>query len=516
MKKRGVVGTYMILVAAILLSKVLGLVRDMLLARNYGTTVMADAFTAASSLPLTLYDVTLGTAVAAAFVPVFNEKLTKDGKKEAEVFGSNFLNITVLFGGVVALLGILLPQLALKVVANGLSAEAMTYAVSLTRIIMPVICIATGVYVFIGILQSYGEFTGPALVSLVSNLAMILYFVFLNHRFGIYGLGVAFTLGWGFQLLFLLPYIKKKKFRYSLKLNFRSPDVRRVLVLTLPLFVAALAQPINQLISTNISSGLGDGMLASVNYAYRAYFIVSGIFSYCLTNLFFPEMSRCFSRGDREAAKGICTGMLGSISAIVLPIMAFMIGNSRALVRILYERGSFTSEGTVRVSALLSLYCLAMLFYSYQEILNKYFYSMQRVRLPVVTAFVGIGINLGVSWFSVGKIGVFGLALGTLVAAAVMAVVLMVFAAKTSPGLLARSFWMGLVRDVVGAMALFVVASELRRILEQTVQGVKGTVLGLLAGLVAGLAVYLLVLWLTGSKELKSLLEIVKKKKEKA
>ena len=153
MKKKGAVGTYLILVMAVLFSKILGLLRNMLLARYYGTSAMADAFSAASSLPLTIYDITLGTAIASAFVPVFNEKLTRDGRKEAERFGSNFLNIAVLISLVLAVLGILFPHAALLIVASGLSGEALSIATVLVRIILPVMCVATGVYIFIGILQ---------------------------------------------------------------------------------------------------------------------------------------------------------------------------------------------------------------------------------------------------------------------------------------------------------------------------------------------------------------------------
>lgn len=514
MKKRGTVGTYLILVAAVLLTKILGMVRTMLLSRYYGATAMADAFNAASSLPLNLYDITLGTSIAAAFVPVFNDKLANGDKKEAERFGSNFLNITVLIAGILVAAGMLFPELALKLVAGGLEGEALALAARLTRIIMPVIGIATGTYVFIGILQSYGEFTGPALVSLGYNVVMIVYFLFLDRYFGIYGLGVAFTVGWLLQLLFLFPYLKKKQFCYSFTFDLRSPDIRRVLVLTLPLFVAALAQPINQLISSNISSGLGEGMLSSVNYAYQAYFIVSAIFSYCLTNLFFPEMSRCFARGEQEAAKGICRNMLGTISAIVLPIMAFLGGNSKAVIRLLYEGDSFTSADTQRVGLLLAIYTGAMLFYSYQEILNKYFYSMQKVRFPVITSFTGIGINLLVALIAVRFLGVYGLALGTLVAALVMAALLLIFAAKVTPGLLNRALFYGILKDLVGAMACFIAARELRILIEGALGGTLGTVLGLVAGLLGGLLVYGAVLWLVGSPELKNLVNLAKKKKK--
>lgn len=511
MKKGRAVGTYLILVTAVLLVKILGMVRTMLLSRYYGATALADAFNAASSLPLSFYDITLGTAIASAFVPVFNDKLANGERTDADRFASNFLNCTLLIAGIFAAFGMLYPQVALHLVASGLEGEAFAYATSLTRIIMPVIALATGTYVFIGVLQSYGEFTGPALVSLCYNAVMILYFLVLDRWFGIYGLGVAFTIGWLLQLLFLVPYLKKKKFHYSFGLDLRSSDLRKVLVLTLPLFVAALAQPINQLISSNISSGLGEGMLSSVNYAYQAYFIVSGIFSYCLTNLFFPEMSRCFARGEQERAKEICGNMIGSISAIILPIMAFLGGNSKAVVRLLYEGDHFSAQDTRRVGILLAIYTVAMLFYSYQDILNKYFYSMQKVKYPVLTAFAGIAVNLAVALVAVKKLGVYGLALGTVCAAIVMAGMLLFFAGKVTKGIYTRGIFYGVLKDLVGAMALFIAARELRIYLEQMIGGAVGTLVGLIAGLVVGLLLYGGVLWLLGSKELHSLIQAVKK-----
>ena len=511
MKKRGAMGTYIVMVVAVVLSKLLGMVRNMLLARFYGTGALADAFTAASSLPLTVYDVTLGTAIASAFVPVFNEKLTKEGKGPAERFGSNFFNIALLFMMALAELGMLFPKGALFIVASGLSGEALSVATHLVRIILPVMAIAAGTYIFIGILQSYNSFMGPALVSLVSNLALIFYFLVLDRRFGVYGLGVAFTIGWLLQLLSLLPYLRKEKFRYSFYINFKSKDIKRVLVLTLPLFVAALAQPINQLISTNISSNLEEGSLAAVNYAYQAYFVVSGIFSYCLSNLFFPEMSRCFARGDREAAVGICRKMLGAIAVIVMPIMAFLGGNSKPVIRLLYQGKNFTAADTAMVGTLLTIYAAAMLFYSFQDILNKYFYSMQRVKMPVITAFIGIGINLLVSILAVQKWGVYGLAIGTLSAATVMAILLLIFAKKVSPDILNRSLFIGWGKDLVAACALFVAAREIRILLEKLIGGALGAGIGLLGGALAGLLIYFLILWLLGSKELKHILAKTKK-----
>ncbi|MBR6794092.1 MAG: polysaccharide biosynthesis C-terminal domain-containing protein, partial [Clostridia bacterium] len=127
-----------------------------------------------------------------------------------------------------------------------------------------------------------------------------------------------------------------------------------------------------------------------------------------------------------------------------------------------------------------------------------------------ITAFIGVAVNLGVSLISVRSIGAYGLALGTVAAAVVMAVLLLIFTARVTPGVLTRALLLGILREIVAAMALFITARELRIIIEKAVSGTLGSVLGLAAGFAAGIVAYVLVLWLTGSKELKSLKNKVK------
>ncbi|MBQ8793184.1 MAG: hypothetical protein IJZ63_00375, partial [Clostridia bacterium] len=204
-KKRSSVLIYIILVSAVLIAKVLGLIRGMVFSAAYGTTVEASAFTAVSNLPLTIFDITFGTAITSAFVPVFNEKLfvnvrkgadkktkkdaIKAGKKEANKFASNFLNIVLLFSLILVVLIMIFPQYAVMLVASGFdsNSQAMAIATDLMRYIAPVITFACCTYIFIGVLQSYEEFIAPALVSLLSNLSMIVYLLFLNKEFKIDG-----------------------------------------------------------------------------------------------------------------------------------------------------------------------------------------------------------------------------------------------------------------------------------------------------------------------------------------
>lgn len=513
MKKQGGTKIYILIVACILLSKVLGMARNMFLSAYYGTGMEAEVFTAVSKLPLTLYDVTLGTAIVSAFIPVFNERLAQNGKNSANRFGSNFLTLAALFSTAVCALGMCFPELFVKIVASGFDDSRMALAVPMMRSILPVILFATAAYIFIGILQSYGEFTAPALVSLFTNLAIILYFVFFNQHFGIKGLAVAFTIGWSLQLLFLLPFVIKRGYRYRF-ICALTPDIKKVLLLTLPLFISSLAQPINTLISTNLSSSLSDGALATLNYAYEAYFILAAVFASAMTNLYFPEMSRRFAEGDTEGATDIGQTMLKTVSAIILPITVFMSVCGTPIIRVLYQRGEFTAENTAAVASCLAVYCVGMLALSWQEILNKFFYSMQNSKIPMIAALGGILLNLGTSFLFIRLIGQYRLlAVATVISGWFMAGVLMWFARKKAPKLIGKSLAVSLGKTLGASAGLGVVAFALRFALEKTLgTGMLATVGTVAASLLMGGAVYILLLKLFRSEELG---ELLSKRREK-
>lgn len=501
---------------AVLLTKVLGLVRGILLSSFYGTGIEASAFTAVSNLPLILFDVTFGTAISSAFVPVFNEKLSKEGKQSANKFASNFVAIVLLISFVLVAVGITFPKATVMLTAYGFAdnAQAMSLASQLIQIIMPIMSIACATFIFIGVLQSYGEFIAPALVSLFSNISMILYFVCLNKRFGIKGLAVSFVFGWLLQFLFLVPFLIKKKFKFSFVLYFKSPDVKKVVILTLPLFVAALAQPVNQLISSNISSSVSDTGVATVNYAYNAYYIVAGVFAYALTNMFFPEMSRCFARGDKNTATKICSNMLSNITAIIMPVMAFMGACSYDVIKILYERGKFTSYDTKNVSILLAIYVVGMIFISWQDILNKYFYSMQKSVLPMICAAVGISVNITCSFLLTKVIGLAGLAVSTVIAGAVMTLMLSVFAQKTTLAIFNKQFFAEFLKLITSGAISFAVCKTVNTYLYLG-DGILWQIAVLAISFVLCLVSYLLSLKLMKSESLSALLCLITRKGDK-
>lgn len=514
-KKKNGIFLYITLVFAVLLAKVLGLLRGILLSSAYGTGVEASAFTAVSNLPLILFDVTFGTAITSAFVPVFNEKLASENKDEANKFASNFFNVILFFSFVVVLFGILFPKTAVMLVASGFASkpEALSLSVSLIKLIMPIMTFACCTYIFIGILQSYGEFVAPALVSTFSNLFMIVYLLFFNKTLGIKGLAIAFCLGWMCQFVFLIPFLYKKKFKYYLKFNLLSDDIKKVAILTLPLFVASLSQPINQLISSNFSSSVSENGVATVNYAYNAYLIVAGVFSYALTNMFFPEMSRRFAKNDIDGANHICTDMISSISAIIIPIMSFFIACSQPIIKLLYQRGQFLATDTVNVASLLVIYSVGMIFLSWQDIFNKYFYSMQKSFIPMIASAVGILVNITLSFLLVRILGLKGLAIATVVSGVVMTFVLALFAWNISRAIFNKTLFIEVGKTIIAGSFAFCICRFFSIIF-----GFEGSFavlfIKLVVALILALVMYVLILLILKSKNLKTLIDTIKERKK--
>lgn len=176
--------TVAVMMGATVIAKLLGMLRGVLVANAYGTTWQANAFTAATRLPLSVFDLFLSAAILGCFIPVYNsfkERTNERGTEEADNFASVFLNFIILACGVLAVLGTILAKPLVGLITNGLDTATVTLAVTLTRIMFPLVIFSGAAYTLVGVLQSKGSFIAPALISALSNLGVIVYLIFLMH-----------------------------------------------------------------------------------------------------------------------------------------------------------------------------------------------------------------------------------------------------------------------------------------------------------------------------------------------
>jgi len=422
--------TVSFMLVMVLLSKILGQVREMMIASIYGGSVQSAAFYAASILPLNLFDIVFASAVTSSFIPVYNTYLEKSGEAEGDKFASAFINLVLLCSIVLSAVLMVFASPFVSVVSYGLTGETRQLAVSLTIIMMPVMIFASLAFSFVGILQSKGEFNIPAVMSLVLNIAMVLYLCFFNDKFGVTGLSYTLVIGWLLQFLLQLPAAIKKGFKYQL--IFWHKGVKTVFLLALPIMAGTWLQPITAIINNAFASSLDNNLkaISSLNYANKLYFIVPSVFTMSITNYIFPRLSKQAVNEDKSEYVNTLRVAFKIIFLCLIPITAVLVSLRTPIIEVVYKRGEFGEEDLYLTAGIFMYYSLGILFFGLTDLFNKAFYSRKSAIIPAVTAGTAILLNIALSYILKGKLEVFGLALSSSLTALYISVVLFFFLNK--------------------------------------------------------------------------------------
>ncbi len=433
-KTSGFARTAVLMGVIILASKLMGLVRDVMIAGAFGTTIYAVAYETASKLPVTIFDFVLGGVVTSAFIPVYNSVAVKEGKKKAAAFAQSYMNLILAITGAIAVLGVIFAPALVFFIAPDLSAECAALAVSLTRIMFPMVIFVGLAFSFVGFLQSEGEYNIPAVISLVSNLIMVAYLAFAGRVLddsltAVTGLSVAMLIGWAAQALVQIPSVHKRGFRYRLTAPLLTPETKRAAKNTLPILAATWTTPVCTLINTRIASGIDGGRaINALGYANRLYIIIVGLFSFVATNLLFPHMSRAEAAGDFEEKDRLTRMSVKVLTFIIAPISVGVAVLAEPFVSLIYENGTFNSSDTAITAEALRFYAVGMVFAAVCEVLTKAFFATEKTKFPMIAAAVSMTFNVAVIVLFGSRLSVGGIALISGLAAAVNMTMNLIFA----------------------------------------------------------------------------------------
>ncbi len=379
----------------ILISKLMGLLRDVSVARIWGSSEFAVAYETASKLPLTVFDFVLGSAVTSAFIPIYNSVMVKKGKKSALDFASSYINLILLITAGIALIGEVFAPMLVNFIAPDLAESTSALAVNLTRIMFPMVIFVGLAFTFVGFLQSEGEFNLPAVISLVSNAIMIGYLLFLSDKYGVIGLSVAMLVGWASQALVQLPSAVKRGIKYSPLSPINTPEIKRAARNTLPILAATWTSPLCSLINTRVASGIEEGRaIAALGYANKLYIIIVGLFSFVATNLLFPYFAKSAASGNTDESDKLTRLSIRTLTFIILPISAGVAILSKPFISLIYENGVFNSTDTQMTAAALTAYSFGMVFASISEILTKAFFAVEKTKIPMYSSLISVVVNI--------------------------------------------------------------------------------------------------------------------------
>ncbi len=442
-------------------AKFMGLVREVLIASVYGQGYLSDVLNTSTQIPLLFFDMTLGVAILSTFVPVFNKCLEREGKPRAMSFANSFMTMVTLIATIFAALGMLFAGPVVKIMVPGYSADKIAETAKLLRVLFPSIIFTAAAYTAVGILQSFGEFNIPSIISVVSNLIMILYLIVFGNRFGLAGVVVSMLVAWISQLIVQLPHLKKLGYSFKFRLNFRDEGLLSAAKLALPVLISSWVQPLCVVINMSFGSGLGDGAVSGLNWANKIYIIMVGVFAYAVTNFIFPKLSRLDAGEKRDGFGEVTRTSVGWTVCIIAYIGAMFMALSQPIIKVVFERGEFNADNTALCANALFYYSVGMVGYAICEILNKSFYAIEDGKTPMLVSCLGVLTNLAAAFVFVRLIpmGVGGLALASASSSIAMALVLLAMMNKKRPNTFGSDFWLNLAKTVLcGALSAPVAA----------------------------------------------------------
>jgi putative peptidoglycan lipid II flippase len=513
-KAAGVVGS------ATLLSRIFGFIRDVVIAWFFGAGLVSDAFFVAFRIPNLLRRLFAEGSLSVAFIPVFTEYLTQRGEKHAFEMAKSAIRLLSVLLVAITVVGILLSPFIVRVIAPGFvtSPEKYSLTVFLTRIMFPYIFFIGLVALCMGILNALGHFAAPALAPVLLNISIIgsVFLIAPHMADPVAGIAIGVLIGGVLQLALQVPFLIKKGFYFWQKANMYHPGLKRVGLLMVPTIFGAAVYQINILVGTLLASLLAQGSISYLYYADRLVQFPLGIFAIAIATAVLPTLSRQAAGKDLQAVKDTFSYAMKMVFFIAIPSMVGLIVLREPIVALLFKRGAFDSESTRLTAYALLYYSIGLWAFSAVRIVVATFYALQDTKTPVRMAIVSVCANVILGVILMGPMGHGGLALSTSLAS-MLNLGLLVWALRTKLGALGLKsiaesacktmICSGVMGAVVWATAVLIIPPE---------GGTSsGLFFGLMGSIVTGLILYGSFSLLLKSTELKNVLALAGKGKDK-
>ncbi len=411
---------------AVMFSRVLGLVREMIFAKYFGAGFLYDAFLVGFRIPNLLRDLFAEGALSAAFVKVFTDYQLKNSEKEAWRLASLIFNGLAVVLSIVCLLGIFLSPFIVKIITYNYTgnpnyyypAEKAALATTLMQIMFPFILLVALAALAMGVLNTKGRFGIPASASTAFNIASIIFGLALAFylsggvwersddkniipsdaaQWAIIGMAIGTLIGGAFQFLIQVPSLLKIGFRFSPALSFKDEGVRRVMRLMAPALIGTSAVQIKVLVDTIVVSGI-DGGVSWLSYAFRLMQFPIGVFGVAIGTAAIPTLSRLVAENNFDKFRSTLSDAVKLVFLLTIPSACGLIVLGEPIVRLLYERGQFDGFDTNMTAWALAAYSVGLVGYAAIKIISPSFYALDDAKTPMYVSLASIIVHVAVSF----------------------------------------------------------------------------------------------------------------------
>lgn len=493
-------------------SKILGFVREMLIASKLGSGAETDVFFISLAI-VSLLNSLIVQGLNSTIIPVLSDMDRRENDTQKNIYLSNILNITIVFSLFLIIIGWILVPYIIEIIACGFDKEKIDLSIWMTRVGLFIILFSGIVGVFRSFLQSKALFYDSALADCSFNFSYIIYLIFFVGFFGIKGLMVTSVLAIAIQFVHQIPSLIKEKFKYSLIFDIKEKYFRKILSLLPPIFISVGVLDINLMVDQALASTLKEGSLSALNYSNRIILLIIGVLITAISTVAFPILANNSKSDNKIIFNLILKKYINIITIITVPTMIILIFLSKNIVEIIFERGLFSQNATIMTSNALIFFSFGLIGMSLKLLLDKVYYALMDTRTPMVNGFLAVALNIGLNLIFIKFMDHRGIALATAISANLSTIILLL-KLKTSSNFnyyknISLCFLKSLLASII--MGAFILCLKLYSSL-LVFENIFTALFGLFAVLILAISIYTIILKILNVEEIIYILEIVRNK----
>lgn len=499
------------LMLATIAAKVLGFMRELVLASTYGATMYSDAYLIAIDIPSIIFAV-IGASISTTFIPMYFDIKNNNGEENALKFTNNIIHIIVIICSVLAIIGLIFTEQIVRAFAIGFEKETFELTVKFAKILITGIIFTGLSFIMTSYLQVKGNFIIPGIVAVPKNIIIIISII-LSTKYGPFSMIWGYLIGMIAEFVFQLPFAIKKGYKYNKYLNIKDEYIVKTIWLIAPVLIGVGVNQINSLIDRSLASTLVEGSISSLNYANKLNNFVTALFITSIASVIYPMLSELSSKANKDRFIDSVVKSVNFVILLVTPISLGAMVLATPIVRLLFERGEFDDRATSMTAIALIMYSLGMVAFGLRDILGRVFYSLQDTKTPMINGAIAMTMNIVLNLILIRYLEIAGLALATSISS-IMCILLLFNSLKKKIGYfgtekIIRTTLKSIISSIIMGLITYFGYDLISNILGN---GFIYDAISLFGAVVLGAITYIVLVILLKVEEISFITEMVKKK----
>ena len=453
-KKNLIISNFVIFALFILISKALGFLRSIFIAKSIGTSNFSDAYLQVFGVSTLLFT-SIGIALSSVSIPIFTQYLTQESEEDRKEYISNLFSQVTLITSIITVIGIMFAPWITKLILPGISGEAYNLSISLTRIMFPTLIFICLAYIVSGVLQVHKHFVITSLISIPFNLIIILFLIIYEDN--IIYLGYVTAAGWLLQLLVQLPILFKEKYKLSFHIDFTNKHIRQIYANLVPILLGNAVLQLCVITDRAIVNSINEGYTSALSYGSEFFMTVTSIFIVAISTVAFPDISKYCIEKDFEKVRKLVGYIIKVLLLITIPYLVVVSFYSNEIITLIYKRGAFTYESARLTSLAFLLYSFCVVGYMAQEVFNRVYYALKKYYPPMLIGAICILLNVIIDLLVYKSFGIVGIVGSTAICFLIYTLLMNYFVGKEIGNFLDKETFIHFCRVLVGAVGMLAV-----------------------------------------------------------